>query len=245
MKVLAFDMDGTLTPSKENVSDKVLSLLTTLSERYSIFILSGASFAHLKSQFIDLLSDDFDFSKLHISSSCGGSYFRFINSRERVIEVYTERLDPTIKRELIFDLEFHAKINGIWVDKAFGDIIEDRGSSVTYSLLGQAAPIEIKSQCDPLGRKRSLLKSVLAPKYPTLDFRLGGVSSIDITLKGVDKGYGMNRFIYENGLSADDITYFGDRFEEGGNDFPVISTGVKIVPVSGVEETISLLNGYF
>ena len=127
---------------------------------------------------------------------------------------------------------------GLWADRTYGDVIEDRGSQITFSALGQEAPSEVKYAWDPTLEKKRALRDLVAPLLPTMSVRMGGTTSIDVTRQGVDKSYGMRRLIEYNRLAYADVLFFGDQLQEGGNDHPVLTMGVDCISVRDCNETL-------
>ena len=78
---------------------------------------------------------------------------------------------------------------------------------------------------------------------PDLEVRIGGTTSTDITLPGVDKAYGMRKLIDALDISKDEILFFGDKLNEGGNDYPVKAMGIDSIAVEGWESTAYALEG--
>ena len=120
---------------------------------------------------------------------------------------------------------------------SYGQEIQDRNSEITYSALGENAPIEQKHAWDPDFKKRIGLQSLLKEKLPEFEVKIGGTTSIDITPKGMDKAYGINKLMNHFKLNKDDILFIGDAVYENGNDYPVFEMGVDTIRVTGPEET--------
>jgi hypothetical protein len=70
--------------------------------------------------------------------------------------------------------------------KVWGEPIEDRGSQITFSALGQQAPLEEKKRWDPDFTKRKKIKAVLENLIPEFSVHLGGTTSVDVTKPGID-----------------------------------------------------------
>jgi HAD superfamily hydrolase (TIGR01484 family) len=78
---------------------------------------------------------------------------------------------------------------------------------------------------------------------PEFEVRAAGVTSIDVTLPGIDKAYGMNKLMEATGISKSDILFFGDKVVEGGNDLPVQEMGVDTIAIHNWRNTAQVLNG--
>ena len=126
---------------------------------------------------------------------------------------------------------------GFKVEKVWGEIIEDRGSQITFSALGQQAPLEEKEKWDPDFAKRKKIKAILDTLIPEFSVRLGGATSIDVTKPGIDKAYGIGKLRDILGISLKEMIYVGDALFAGGNDYPAEQAGVVSIPVRGPDET--------
>jgi HAD superfamily hydrolase (TIGR01484 family) len=140
-----------------------------------------------------------------------------------------------------------AIVNSPTYDKpavVYGDVIEDRGSQITFSALGQKAPADLKYAWDPTRVKRERISAILKAKIPEFDIRVGGASSVDVTRKGVNKAYGIRKLEQYLDLGVDDIVFVGDALFYGGNDYPAKSTGVDCISVKGPDETMALIKSW-
>ena len=138
-------------------------------------------------------------------------------------------------------IEREARRLGLWETETWGAVIEDRGTQVTFSALGQKAPLEAKRAWDPTGVKRIALKNAIAPHLPGLDARAGGSTSVDVTAAGVDKAFGIRKLAEFTGISLDEMVFVGDRLDPDGNDRPVLDMGVECIATSGPEETPAII----
>src|SRR5690606_29768104 len=151
---------------------------------------------------------------------------------------YIEPLSDTEKTAAIEALVASAKQLGYWEENPRGEIIEDRESQITFSALGQEAPIEAKQNWDTDGEKKSKLRDAVAAILPNLEVRAGGTTSIDITAKGIDKAFGIQKLVDVSSASLEQMLFFGDKLQPGGNDYPVLELGVTSIEVDGWEETL-------
>jgi hydroxymethylpyrimidine pyrophosphatase-like HAD family hydrolase len=125
---------------------------------------------------------------------------------------------------------------GFKAEKSWGETIEDRGSQITYSALGQHAPLDEKSKWDPDYGKRKKIKALLDTQLPAFSVRMGGATSIDVTKPGIDKAYGVRKQ-RDNLGSLKEMIVIGDALFPGGNDYPAEQAGVVAIPVRGPEDT--------
>jgi len=127
--------------------------------------------------------------------------------------------------------------SGFKVAQTWGEQVEDRGSQITFSALGQQAPLEPKKSWDPDFEKRKKIKTILDKMIPEFSVNLGGATSIDITKHGIDKAYGMYKLRDILSISIDEMLYIGDALFEGGNDYPARTTGANCIQVRDPQET--------
>jgi phosphomannomutase len=233
--LVAFDLDDTLAPSKSRVDPEMARLLDELIGLVPVCIISGGRFEQFTMQVLSSLEPGDSLSRLHLMPTCGTQYYEWLGQEWH--QVYSEELTEAQKSAVITALTEGAKELGLWEDQTWGPIIEDRGSQITFSALGQEAPVEAKKQWDPSGSKKEQLRTYVAARVPELEVRGGGSTSVDVTRKGVDKSYGMNKIKIKLGLQNDDILFIGDRLDEGGNDYPVKAMGIECIAVHEWQET--------
>lgn len=241
--LVAFDLDDTLTPSKSPISPEMADALTGLLAAVPVCIISGGQLEQFTSQVTDRLDlDDDARSRLHLMPTCGTRYYRYDDDGE-LQQVYAHDLTDEQRAEATSVLEREARRLGLWEEETWGPVLEDRGSQITFSALGQSAPLEAKRAWDPTGEKKEQLRAAAAPLLPGLEVRSGGSTSVDITRQGVDKAYGMTRLAEHTGIDLANMLFIGDRLDEGGNDYPVKALGVPCVEVTGAEHTAGVVRG--
>src|SRR5699024_3765131 len=130
---------------------------------------------------------------------------------------------------------------GLWESETWGPILEDREAQITFSALGQAAPVAAKATWDPDGSREAALRDAVAVLAPDLVARSGGSTSVDIARTGIDTAYGPARREKLADVPLDDMLFVGDRLAEGGNDRPVLDMGVRCHAVEGWEDTADYL----
>lgn len=244
-QVIAFDLDDTLAVTKSPISDRMGELLRKLLEKYDICIISGGKYEQFRVQVVDRLEAPAHLlNRLHLMPTCGTRYYRYDELKAEWARQYAEDLTDEEKQQIMDVLEVSAKKVGLWEEKPYGDIIEDRGSQVTYSALGQQAPAEKKYEwAEKNVETKKQLREMVAAQLPNLEVRLGGSTSVDITRIGIDKAYGMKKLMDALEVGKDDILFIGDKLEEGGNDYPVKAMGIDTIAVEGWEDTALVLEG--
>lgn len=241
-KLLAFDLDDTLAVTKSPISDQMSEVLGKILEEFEICVISGGDYGQFKTQVVDRLHiEPHKLNRLHLMPTCGTKYYRYNELDAEWQLQYSEDLTEEQKAKVIEVLEASAKELGLWEENPAGDIIEDRGSQITFSALGQKATPEDKYAWDPEGTKKASLRDLAAQSLEGLEVRAGGSTSIDVTREGIDKAYGMQKLIDAIDINKDDILFFGDNLQEGGNDYPVKAFGIDCLDVDKWEDTVHRL----
>jgi phosphomannomutase len=137
----------------------------------------------------------------------------------------------------VSSLEKAVGVAGFKAQRVWGEVIEDRGSQITFSALGQLAPLEEKEKWDPDFAKRKKIKAILDTLIPEFSVRMGGATSIDVTKPGIDKAYGIRKLRDLLGIPLKEMIFIGDALFVGGNDYPAEEAGVVSIPVRGPNET--------
>jgi len=237
-KVFAFDMDDTIAITKSPISDRMATAFSNVLENFDVCIISGGNYSLFQKQFISRLDVDTEkLKRIHLMPTCGTRYYRFNDTTNEWTLQYAEDLTLQEKTKIAAVLEESAKELGYWPQNPAGEVIEDRDSQITYSALGQEATPEDKYVWDPDGTKRMAIRELALEKIPELEIRLGGTTSIDVTRKGIDKAHGMQKLMEANGFEKEDILFFGDKLQEGGNDYPVKVFGIDSIEVTRWEDT--------
>ncbi len=241
--LVAFDLDDTLAPSKSPVDPRMLEVFSRLLDRTTAAVISGGNFEQFEAQLVARLEhaglDETALERLHLLPTCGTRYERRENGAWRT--VYREHLSEEERDAALVALREEATRLGLWETDTWGEILEDRGSQVTFSALGQRAPVDAKHAWDPTGEKKNTLRAAVATRLPGLEVRSGGSTSVDITRSGIDKAYGMRKLAEQTGISLDDMLFVGDRLDPDGNDYPVKAMGVDCHAVAGWEDTAEFL----
>ena len=245
-KVIAFDLDGTLAESKAALTDEMAEVLNELLTKFQVCVISGGKFEQFEKQLLaNLKADPIKAEALHLMPTCGTRYYRFDIISSEWQKIYAEDFTKDEKDTIIAALNDGLDALGMREAKPWGNIIEDRGSQVTLSALGQEAPVKDKEDWDPDNSKKQKLRDYVAEQIPQFEVRSGGSTSIDVTKLVIDKAYGMQRLMDILQVTKDEILFFGDRLTEGGNDYPVKAMGIDALEVSHWQHTLIALRAIF
>jgi len=240
-KLIVFDLDGTLTESKSNLDEEMATILCNLLEEWKVAVIGGGARKQFQKQFLAYLRcPKMRLENLFILPTSGASFFRFQkNNWKRVYQYHLSQKEKT-KIYIAFKKAFK-EIGYVKPKKTYGKIIEDRESQITFSALGQKAPLAQKEEWNQKNDVRRRLKKTLEKYLPGFEVRLGGLTSIDITKKGLNKAFGVKEIIKSLSLSKKDVVYIGDALYKGGNDAAVLKVGIDTIQVSGPKEVKQII----
>lgn len=239
IKLVAFDLDGTLAPSKGPISLEMANALEALLEVTQVCIITGGKKKQIKSQVVARLGKGCNLKNLSIMPTSGASYLKKRKFGWEV--VYFLQLDKKEVKKIKKVVKLSAQILRYWPKDYYGKVIENRGSQITFSALGQKASEYVKKEWDTTGEKKEKLRSLISSYLPEYEVRSGGSTSIDITKAGIDKGFAVKELMRLNNLTREEIVFVGDRFDTNGNDFPVLKTKVKCIEVKNPWQTIGVI----
>lgn len=233
-KLLIFDLDGTLANSKSAVDAEMSDLLYALLGTVKVAVISGGDWPQFQTQLLSSFPLGERLVNLSLLPTCGTKFFQYAADWKKI---YSEDFTADEKEEIVSALKKALGVVGFKAGKIWGEVIEDRGGQITFSALGQQAPIEEKKKWDPDFTKRKEIKSLLDKLIPGFSVRLGGTTSIDITKPGIDKAYGIRKLRDMLGISIPEMIFIGDALFPGGNDYPAKEAGVVTIQVNGPNET--------
>ena len=235
--LILFDLDGTLAESKSPIDDEMGELLRQLLERKMVAVISGGALDQFMKQVVDRMPSSARFENIILFPTCGTQCYRFVDSRWQ--KIYADFFSHEERGIILaaFNSVF-AQLSYVHPSTVWGDVIEDRGSQVTFSALGQRAPREHKDRWHQKNNaKRLEIRSALERLLPQFEVRVGGLTSVDVTKKGFDKGYGICKAEELLGISKNEMLFIGDALYEGGNDYAAVREGLETIAVKNPEET--------
>jgi HAD superfamily hydrolase (TIGR01484 family) len=237
-KLFVFDLDGTLAASKSVVGTEVAGLLYELLGLTKVAIISGGGWTQFERQLLAHLPVGDRLRGLYLLPTCGTQMFEYRGSWSRV---YAEEFSASQRDLIVSSLDRALQESGFRVEKTWGEVIEDRGSQITLSVLGQEAPLSEKQAWDPDFVKRQRILAILEPLLDGFSVRMGGTTSIDVTKLGIDKAYGVRKLQERLGISLREMLFAGDAIFEGGNDYPVQAAGVDSIQVRDPSEAARVI----
>jgi HAD superfamily hydrolase (TIGR01484 family) len=245
-KLLAFDLDMTLNVAKTPMQPVMAEVLMETLKHFPVCVISGQKCEQFGVQVLEPLAaagaDETRLTNLHLMVAQGTQYY--VRQGGRWEQVYNYALTEQQVADLTAALEQAARELGYWVELTNGDeIIENRESMVAYSALGQKASVEDKMAWDPEMKKRNAIAARAQELAPEYAFEVGGTTTINASLPGTNKVFGMTKLMEQLGLKEQEILYFGDMTQPGGNDYPVVEMGIPTIAVERWEDTAYCLRG--
>ena len=233
-KLIVFDLDGTLAESKSPLDAEMATLLGVLLGIVKVAVISGGNWPQFEKQALANLPHDERLKNLSLLPTCGTKFYRYAAGWKIL---YSEDFTAAEREKIIRSLKQVMVASGFVVHHIWGEVIEDRGSQITFSALGQQAPIEEKKKWDADFSKRRLMKSLLDNLIPEFSVRLGGTTSVDVTKPGIDKAYGIRKLRETLGIVIQEMIFVGDALFSGGNDYPVKEAGIVSIQFCDPNET--------
>jgi phosphomannomutase len=233
-KLVVFDLDGTLAESKSSLDDEMAALFDKLLAVIKVAVISGGNWPQFQKQVLSHLGEGEHLKNLSLLPTCGTQFYQYDNGWKKL---YAEDFTSEQKVKITRALKKAIEQSGLKAEEVWGEVIEDRGSQITFSALGQQAPLKDKEKWDPDFAKRKRMKAILETMISEFSIRLGGSTSIDITKPGIDKAYGIRKLRDILAVAISEMIFVGDALFPGGNDYPAKEAGVDSIRIRDPEET--------
>lgn len=221
IKVIAMDLDGTLTQHKTPLSAEHRKLLTKLSKKYKLLMVGAGQvmriFHQLEGFPIDIIGNY-------------GLQYGVYNSQTKTMDIIK---DVTVEcdKEIVTDRINTLRERYGYTEYA-GETVEFHPSGcVTFPILGTKAKQEDKLSFDPDRRKRRKIYDEVVNTFRDYCVFVGGSSSFDMAPKPYDKYYALDLYCKENGLSHNEVVYIGDDYGLGGNDESVYKSDFNYITI--------------
>lgn len=208
IKLIAFDLDGTLTQHKTPLSEEHRAVLEQLSKKYKL-LMSGAGmcrriFEQMGHFPIDILGNY-------------GMQFAEYNPETKDIEIKMNITLPCDKESVEKRVTMLREKYGF--TQFAGENVEYHASGcVTFPILGTKAKQEDKLAFDPDRKKRRAIYEEVKEVFSDYIVFVGGSSSFDMAPAPYNKAYALSKYCEEHGIAHDEVVFVGDDYGEGGND---------------------------
>ncbi len=208
IKVIAMDLDGTLTQHKTPLSAEHRAVLTALSRKYRLLMVGSGQVMRIFNQL--------EHFPINIIGNYGMQYGVY-NPDTKSIDIAKSIIMPCDKKAVAEIIEKMREKYGF--TKYTGDSVEYHPSGcVTFPLIGTKATTEDKLSFDPDRSKRREIYNEIVEAFADYCVFVGGSSSFDMAPKPYNKFYALDLYCKENGLEHKNIVYIGDDYGLGGND---------------------------
>lgn len=242
--LIVFDVDGTLAPTKSEMDSEMTGLFKALLASKKVAVISGAKHEVMKMQLANSLKADKSLlSNLFLFPTTATTFFRHK-------KVWTKVYSLTLTQAQVNKIKktFHRVFKEIGYEhpkKIYGELIENRGSQVSFSIFGQdivkvlgKKGIRMKEEWKAKHTPTKMKIAALVSKYlPEFAVHAAGFTTIDVTKKGIDKGFGLHQIEKHLHVPIKKMLFIGDAIFPGGNDYAVVKTGVDYVQVKNPEDT--------
>ena len=221
IKVIAMDLDGTLTQHKTPLSREHRAVMTELSKKYKLLMVGAGQVMRIFNQLgkypIDIIGN-YGMQYAEYNEKTGDLDIIFNEVRDIDRESVERRV--TMLREKYGFTEYA------------GENVEFHPSGcVTFPILGTKAKQEDKLAFDPDRKKRRAIYEDVKALFHDYIVFVGGSSSFDMTPAPYNKAYALDRYCREHGFSHDEVVYVGDDYGPGGNDESVYKSPIRFITI--------------
>lgn len=221
VKVMAFDLDGTLTQHRTPLGEKNREILDTLGRSCRLLMVGAGQAQRIFRQMGGYPID--------IIGNYGMQFCRYDAETRALRPVYDEHA-PCDREGVAARIAALREKYGYTSFRGAGVEFHESGC-VTFPLLGTGADIRDKLAFDPDRAKRRRMYEDVRAAFPEYTVFVGGSSSFDFAPLPYDKYYALDRFCREQGLRHDALVYVGDDYGAGGNDEAVYRSDFRFVCV--------------
>lgn len=222
IKLIAFDLDGTLTQHKSKLSEQNRNELIRLSKKYKLIMVGAGQCRRIFEQM--------ECFPIDIIGNYGMQFAKYDQNLKDIVMVRDDSVAVSKKQEIEQKITALRQKHGFTEFK--GDNVEYHPSGcLTFPILGTKADIEDKLAFDPDRKKRRAFYSEVVEAFPDYVVFVGGSSSFDMAPKPYDKYYALDRYCKENGISHSEVVYVGDDYGIGGNDEAVYKSDFNFITI--------------
>lgn len=239
-KAVVFDLDNTLAEPHRPPSPAMMEKLSALIAKLPVAIMSAASLERIERDVLSSASADLDLSRLSLFTANAAQCF--VHKDGAWVAQYRFGFTDAERMHIQTALEEATAQTGILEDNPpYGPQFIDYEGYLAFSALGIDAPLDVRKTWDPDGAKRKKVRALLMERLPEFDIFIGGLTTIDVTPKGINKSYGVKWLSEHLSVPVQEMLYIGDALYEGGNDAVVIPTGIQTQIVKGPAETEKII----
>lgn len=207
-KVIAMDLDGTLTQHKQHLTPENRAALVALGKKYKLLMVGAGQVMRI---FLQL-----ERFPLDVIGNYGLQYGTY-NAKTGDIDIVRDLSFPCDRESVERRVTMLREKYGY--TKFAGDNVEYHPSGcITFPILGTKAEQADKLAFDPDRKKRRAIYADVCETFSDYVVFVGGSSSFDMAPKPYNKFYALDQYCAEHGLKHDEVVYIGDDYGQGGND---------------------------
>ena len=247
--LIVFDLDGTLAPTKSTIDSQMAKLLEDLLRLKPVAVIGGGKMDLFQEQLLDNLQIPQELlKKLFLFPTTATTFYKYENGWKRVYEHNLSH--DEVERTMSAFRQVLEKIKYRNPAKTYGKTLENRGTQVTWSALGQDVVKELGSEGVMLKNKwkdentplKLKIAKLVQHLLPDLTVHSAGYTSIDVTKKGIDKAFGLKQMQKYLKIEIQDMFFVGDAIFPGGNDYAITKTPVDYIAVKDPKDTKEVIH---
>lgn len=243
-KLIVFDMDGTLTPSRQEMDSEMVEIFKELLSKYKVWVISWWDYNQFEKQVIPFLWDDEVLLwNLYLCPTCSTKMYTYNDWSWN--KMYSLDFSDDEKKYIISVLNKAIDDLSLKPEKTWWELVEDRWTQITYRALWQKAPLEEKLKYDPDFEKRKRIRNYIIKDLQDYNILIWWTTSIDITRAWVDKAYWVKKLSENVGIDLDDIIFVWDAVFPWWNDYPPFDKlGITTKKVFSVDDTKRFIKNF-
>lgn len=234
IKLVAFDLDGTLTQHKSPLEAENKAVLDALSQKYRLLMVGAGTCSRIFEQMGHF--------PLDIIGNYGMQYAKY-NAKTQSLDLIRDEHLP-VNREYVEKTVTALRETYGYTDFK-GDNVEFHPSGcVTFPILGTKAELADKLAFDPDRKKRRLILEDVKSRFSDYTVFVGGTSSFDMAPSPYHKAYALSEYCREYQIRHDEVVFVGDDYGPGGNDESVYLSDFHFVTIDDyrtLKERLSFL----
>ena len=226
IKLIAMDLDGTLSQHKQALPAANRAALEALSQKYKLVMVGAGQVMRIFNQM--------EHFPLDIIGNYGLQYGQY-NKQTGEMDMVRDLVLPCDRESVTERVEYFREKYGFTTYA--GESVEFHPSGcVTFAILGTKAVAADKLVFDPDRSKRRAIYDEVVAAFPEYVVFVGGSSSFDMAPKPYNKYHALDLYCKEQGLAHDEVVFIGDDYGLGGNDESVYLSDFNYLTIDHFED---------
>ena len=218
-KLIAFDLDATITQHKTKMSPEATATLDSLSQYYQLVMIGAGNCPRIYHQMNDYPID--------IVGNYGMQESSIIDGEFKIIREDTSKID----KKWVMDECKKLREKYGYTDYKGESVEFHKSGMITFGLLGTQADKEAKLAFDPYKKKRLVMYPEVLKIFKDFSVFIGGSTSFDMAEKKYNKYDALMRYAKEHGFTKDQVLFVGDDFADGGGDSHIRLGGMDYIHI--------------